>query len=546
MDKPQEKTAPDRVRQYHQRSKHHLNRYARGPGGLDWATQPDPFRRYEGCDYVDLPLTADSLQTPYPALYRPQAIPPQPLTLETVAALFELSFGISAWKQYGESRWALRCNPSSGNLHPTEAYGIFPNLAGLPGGVYHYVSYDHRLEQRCRFPPNSSEPSLPEGALLVGLSSIHWREAWKYGERAYRYCQHDVGHALAAVAYAAATLGWSVRLLPHWSDDDIATLLGLNREADYRGAEQEHPDLVLLVGPNLEGFEALPPESWLAKAAAGQWQGQANALSPHHRFEWPIIEEVAEACRKPPTQETPWCAPPLPEPLPTRDRFLAAHLIRQRRSAQALDGVTAIPAPTFFRMLEMTLPRPGCPPWMAWPWAPRIHLALFVHRVEGLSPGLYLLMRRPDVPLQTALGEEFLWQRPDHCPDHLALYQLVEGDARRAAGIISCHQAIAADGAFSLGMIGEFEEALDAGPWGYRRLFWEAGLIGQILYLEAEAAGVRGTGIGCYFDDALHQTLGLRGTQFQSMYHFTLGGPLEDTRLQTLPPYAHLPERRRA
>ena len=36
----------------------------------------------------------------------------------------------------------------------------------------------------------------------------------------------------------------------------------------------------------------------------------------------------------------------------------------------------------------------------------------------------------------------------------------------------------------------------------YRRLFWECGLIGQVLYLEAEAAGVRGTGIGCFYDDA--------------------------------------------
>ena len=33
---------------YHERSKHHFGRYARGPGRLDWANQPDPFRRYEG------------------------------------------------------------------------------------------------------------------------------------------------------------------------------------------------------------------------------------------------------------------------------------------------------------------------------------------------------------------------------------------------------------------------------------------------------------------------------------------------------------------
>ena len=40
------------------------------------------------------------------------------------AVLFELALGLSAWKEYGGSRWALRCNPSSGNLHPTEAYVV--------------------------------------------------------------------------------------------------------------------------------------------------------------------------------------------------------------------------------------------------------------------------------------------------------------------------------------------------------------------------------------------------------------------------------------
>jgi hypothetical protein len=41
--------------------------------------------------------------------------------------------------------------------------------------------------------------------------------------------------------------------------------------------------------------------------------------------------------------------------------------------------------------------------------------------------------------------------------------------------------------------------------------------------LAAEAAGVRGTGIGCYFDDVLHRALGLTGHDWQSLYHFTIG-----------------------
>ncbi|MGD2056230.1 MAG: nitroreductase family protein, partial [Gammaproteobacteria bacterium] len=111
---------------------------------------------------------------------------------------------------------------------------------------------------------------------------------------------------------------------------------------------------------------------------------------------------------------------------------------------------------------------------------------------------------------------------------------------REAARIVSCHQDIAADGAFALGMLAEFEAPLAAhGAWFYKRLYWECGVIGQVLYLEAEAAGIRSTGIGCFFDDLMHRILGLRGGRFQSLYHFTVGGPVEDPRLRTEPAYAH-------
>jgi hypothetical protein len=120
------------------------------------------------------------------------------------------------------------------------------------------------------------------------------------------------------------------------------------------------------------------------------------------------------------------------------------------------------------------------------------------------------------------------------------LYKLISANCRNAAKTLSCHQAIASDSAFSLAMVAEFSDTVEAAAWHYRYLFWEAGLIGQVLYLEAEAAGVRGTGIGCYFDDSVHEVLGLTDETFQSLYHFTVGTPLDDSRLQTLPAYAHL------
>jgi hypothetical protein len=71
----------------------------------------------------------------------------------------------------------------------------------------------------------------------------------------------------------------------------------------------------------------------------------------------------------------------------------------------------------------------------------------------------------------------------------------------------------------------------------YRNLFWEAGLVGQVLYLEAEEASIRSTGIGCYFDDPVHEVFGISSRDWQSFYHFTVGGAVEDKRLTTLPAY---------
>jgi len=120
----------------------------------------------------------------------------------------------------------------------------------------------------------------------------------------------------------------------------------------------------------------------------------------------------------------------------------------------------------------------------------------------------------------------------------LPLYLLQEGDYRALATTVSCGQKIAGDGAFSLAMIADYGDSLATyGAAFYRNLFWEAGMVGQLLYLEAEEAGIRATGIGCYFDDPVHSAFGITLREWQSFYHFTVGAPVEDGWLSTLPAY---------
>jgi hypothetical protein len=227
-------------------------------------------------------------------------------------------------------------------------------------------------------------------------------------------------------------------------------------------------------------------------------------------------------------------------PEPTERGLPAGDLIRNRRSAVAMDGQTTMARDDFFRLLGRLLPTADHPVFNAAPALAHVSLAIFVHRVDEVPPGLYVLVRHPDheASLRAATRDDFSWAPPDGCPDALPLFTLGHGDLRAAARQLSCTQDIAAMGAFSLGMLARFDHALETGgPGMYPRLFWETGMIGQMLYLEAEAAGLRGTGIGCFFDDEVHRALGIEGTTWQSLYHFTVGGAVDDDRLQTGPAY---------
>ena len=527
------------VTDYHQRSKHRMQQYANGPDGLDWATQANPFREFSGCPQIELPRTTQQFNANFADIYQREKLPGTKTDGDAIGALFELAMGLSAWKVAGQTRWALRNNPSSGNLHPTESYLITSGIDNIAAGVYHYHSYLHCLEQRCAFATPPAADSL-----LIGLSSIHWREAWKYGERAYRYCQHDIGHAIAAFSYAAATLGWQIEVLEPCSDQHINRLLGLDRQSDFNNAEHETADVLLQIHTRAKQL-SVNIDNLITCARQGNWQGQANCLSPQSHIDWPVIDDISNTCIKPQTESAGWKPPPLPDLMTCPSTAQATTIIQQRRSAQAFDGISTLPLQNFYRMLDSILPRQNTPPFDSLHHAPRIHLALFIHRVEGMEPGCYILARSAtgEKSLRENVSAEFDWIKPATTPDHLALYQLVIGNSQNAARAISCHQDIAADSAFSLGMLAEFDSNIQDKHWRYRQLFWEAGMLGQTLYLEAEAADVRATGIGCYFDDTMHEILGIENTALQSMYHFTVGTAITDERIATEPAYQHLKDR---
>ncbi len=159
-----------------------------------------------------------------------------------------------------------------------------------------------------------------------------------------------------------------------------------------------------------------------------------------------------------------------------------------------------------------------------------ITLYLYVHRVRDCEPGIYR------------------WNKPAARPaagtspaSPAKLEQLHCGNVQRVAAYLSLEQALAGNACFTISMIADLARAaLRFGNRGYRYAFFEAGAIGERLYLGAEALGWNATGIGAFYDDDVHRYLGFlaEGDEDsaklpqQVIYHFAVGRAVPDPRLE--------------
>ena len=138
-----------------------------------------------------------------------------------------------------------------------------------------------------------------------------------------------------------------------------------------------------------------------------------------------------------------------------------------------------------------------------------VQLYLYAHRIDGLQPGVYR-----------------------YWADTAELEQIRRGDQRVRAAGLSLAQDLAGNACVAFSMIGDVERAVQAhGDRGYRYVHFEAGAIGQRLYIAAEALGLGATGIGAFYDDNVHEYLNIKPNGGQVVYHFAVGHPVRDPRL---------------
>ena len=508
---------------YHNETKHSHNKYAKSLGYMDWATQPDPYRSYKNTKQIKLPLSFKNNTLKYSDIFDKNKMQTAPFCIESISQFFQFSLGLAAIKSYEGQSWALRCNASSGNLQPSESYIIAQDIENIEDGLYHYNVKNHNLELLAK---KTKTFDIPKDSFILGLTSIVWREAWKYGERAWRYTQLDCGHAYKALEISAKILGWDIKII-NTNDTDISNLLGLNDTNRYVKQESEHSDILLLVSKNTQEDKSIDDINILnlRNNLQENYFGIANTLSSTQHT-WDILEQIEEAVSETHSKQE------LVKSYSNSIReckYESKDIVLKRRSAQIMNkDDSKISKKQFEIILASTLTKESNP----------VNLVLFVHNVENLEEGLYILLGNSDyvTNLKSCLKDTFVWEKVQGSVNDL--YLLQSGDFKYIAKTISCNQDIASQSAFSLGMLVQFDKQIQKyGSHRYKELYWNCGAIGQQLYLEATSLDLSATGIGCFLDDIFHEVLGIKNTSYQSLYHFTIGRGLFDTRLTNEEPY---------
>lgn len=519
---------------YHDETKHRQEQYAKSLGYMDWATQPNPYRSYTESQKTTLPLSFENKSLEYSQIFTQAKKEKQeekvvaPLCLESVSQFFQFSLGLAAIKEFEGQSWALRCNASSGNLQPSEAYIISKDIEGIEDGLHHYAPLKHQLEL---LSATTSDLELPHNSFLVSLSSIVWREAWKYGERSWRYTQLDCGHALKALEVSALILGWKIEVIST-KDTELQSLIGFDQAHRYVPEERELSDMLLLVTLDDVVQSTELNINTLRNSLEESYAGKANQLS-RDWHKWDILEKIEDATLSDELENKKFQCDTYEENPYRKSSGLAKDIVLNRRSAQVMNKDDCTITKNEFETILGSIKSDNSP----------IHLVVFVHSVEEIDSGLYILVRNDahKEELKNLLKEVFLWERVD--TDAGQLYKLQNGDMRVISQTISCNQGIASNGAFTLGMLAQFSEQIEEfGASRYKELYWECGAIGQQLYLETTSLNLSATGIGCFLDDILHETIGLKTNDYQTLYHFTVGRGLVDQRLSTLRPYGSLME----
>ena len=202
---------------------------------------PAAFKRYPGAKTIDLPPAQTDLPAKFTdVLYARRTqrhFDGRRITLEELATLLKLTWGVSQWKDTSTfGRIGLKTSPSGGARHPIEVYLAVHNVRGLKQGLYHYSADRHRLhvirygnvkrraEHYC-----GNQWWTKDAAALFFMTAVFERTMWLYDtSRALRNIYIEAGHLCQTFCLTATALKIASFCTSALADSMIERDLGLD------------------------------------------------------------------------------------------------------------------------------------------------------------------------------------------------------------------------------------------------------------------------------------------------------------------------------
>ena len=244
---------------YHQETKHSPTSIRLSNHYLDWDNKPNPFKFYTNIPSIPLPVGF-----PLPNLNgitmketdQVSSSENNKINTELLSSILFFSSGITRQIKFPHGRYFMRAAPATGALYPIELYIVSENVNGLQAGVYHFCpglftltklrdgDYRQLLSEAA-----GSDPAIKNSPFTIVLTSIAWRNAWKYQARSYRHWFWDSGVITANMIATAMSFGLDTKLITGFVDKVVNELLCLEEKKEASivlapigiGLSQEEP-----------------------------------------------------------------------------------------------------------------------------------------------------------------------------------------------------------------------------------------------------------------------------------------------------------------
>jgi len=229
--------------EYHQETKHSQMSIRLSNHYLDWDNKPKSFKFYSNIPSIalptDFPLPKLNVITMKETSQVTASDNPK-INIELLSSLLFFSSGITRQIKFPHGKYYMRAAPATGALYPIEVYIVSENIDGLQAGVYHFCPGEFSLTRLRegdyrQFLSEAAglEQTITNSPFTIILSSIAWRNAWKYQARSYRHWFWDSGVIVANLIATATSFGLNTKLISGYIDKFVNELLGLekNKEA---------------------------------------------------------------------------------------------------------------------------------------------------------------------------------------------------------------------------------------------------------------------------------------------------------------------------